>query len=169
MGVGIGKTPQTALDVRGTANADAFTTGGDTLNKVIIWSGGCSSHGRAAGYNTYCLDQVEFNTAQGYLTVSTDGTVTVNKAGFYRINMWAISNVSNWAHVRILRNGTSIHIGHENALNSWTDNVADLTYRFEQGDTITVELYNSGGSNYAYHSFNTSGAHSRLQITYLGR
>ena len=135
----------------------------------VIWSGYCSSNGRAASaWNTYCTDKTDFNTAGSHLTVTSGGTFTVQVAGYYRVNAWAISNTSAYPHVRLVVNGTTIYYGHEYSGDRWVDNFMDVTWKLNVGDTFYVTYYNHGGNNYAYYSGNSIGAHSRLQVTYEG-
>ena len=63
-------------------------------------------------------------------------------------------------------NGTSRHFGHEHSHGTWTDSSMDVTWPMKAGDTFWVEYSNPG--NYAYHSGNPHGAHSRLRVTYMG-
>ena len=46
----------------------------------------------ASGWNTYCLDTVDFNTASNYFSVNGSGVVTFIKPGYYEINYWGIAN-----------------------------------------------------------------------------
>ena len=139
-------------------------------SRPVMWSGGCSSHGQGGGWNRYCTNSTEWNTADDYLTMNVGGSgiFQVKIPGYYRINMWAISHVCNWAHVRILVNGTPRHTGHEHSQNTWTDNFMDLYWPMNPDDKFEIQFYNSGCSNYAYHSWNSQGAHSRLQVEYMG-
>ncbi len=138
------------------------------VSKPVIFSGGCTSHGTASAWNRYCLDGLDFNNATEYFTVAADGTVAFLKAGYYRINFWCISSVATWAHIRFDRNGITFHYGHEHANNIWSDNFADVVWRFNAGDTFSAWVYNSGGTSYAYHSWSASGGHSRLQLSFAG-
>jgi len=141
---------------------------GSTMSPPIIWSGYCTSQGRATGWNVYCNNAADFNTASSYLTADGSGNFTVQQDGYYRINFWCISNQSSYGHIRFLKNGISFVLTHEYINNTWSDNMVDQIWPFEAGDVIRIEVYNSGGANYAFHSGNSSGAHGRVQITYEG-
>jgi len=134
----------------------------------VIWSGYCSTHNRNNGFQKYCTDRTDFSTAGDHLTVSPDGTFTVQVSGYYRVNAWAISGSSGWSHVRLIVNGMYRHYGHEYSHNTWTDNFMDVTWKLNAGDTFYVDYHNGGGFDYAYHGGNAQGAHSRLQVTYEG-
>lgn len=134
----------------------------------IIWSGGCSAHGRAAGWNLYCNNRVDFNTASAYISANGTGIFTFLKSGYYRVNFWCISCATSWVHIKFLKNGSPFVQTHEHSNNMWTDNFADQIWPFSAGDSLQIQVYNSGGCNYAYHSWSSSGAHSRVQISYEG-
>ena len=133
----------------------------------MMWSGYCSSHGNAGGYNKLCTNQTEWDTMDGVVSVATDGTFTVNEPGYYRINSFVISNGSGYAYARMVVNGQYKHHGHEYVhSNTWSDNFVDLIWYMESGDTFFVEYNNPG--QYAYHSGNSNGAYNRLQVHFLG-
>ena len=138
------------------------------LGNYPMWSGYCSSHGRASGWNKYCTNAEDWNNLTSEVSVNSDGTFTVNEAGYYRINLFAASNVSTYAHIRLMVNGTQRYHGYEHSHNAWTDNFMDQTWQFNEGDYFEVQIHNPGGNSYAYHSGNANGAHSRLQVHYLG-
>ena len=145
----------------------AFYAGAAAPSTPIMWSGGCSHHGQAAGNNRYCADVEDFNTAEGYLTVASSGTFTVETAGYYRVNAWSanLSDVS--AYVRVLKNGSPIHETSQNTQGGWVTLTADITWYFDEGDTIYVEYYSNNG-DYAFYSYDGNCCYSRLQITYVG-
>ena len=165
--------PTEKLDVNGYiktsqgikfADGSVQTTAG--LPKSIIWSGGCNYHGTAGGWNTYCNNSVDFNTAAGYLSANGAGTFTVQKAGYYRINAWAISNGSGYFHSIFYHNGTYRQYQYEYVHGTWSDNFLEVTWPMNVGDTFYVRYYNPNG--YGFHSWNANGAHSRLAVTYKG-
>jgi hypothetical protein len=168
----------TEIDSSITNEIQSLTLSNDTLflshsNYVllqkqtpIIWSGGCTSHGKDIGWNKYCANATDFNTASDYLSVNVNGTFTVIKEGYYRINMWTISSGAGFANIQLMVNGDYKQYGHQYAGTNWIDNSMDLIWRFNTGDTFYINIYNP--ENYAYHSYNPSGAHSRLQVTYEG-
>ncbi len=137
-----------------------------TSDQLNMWSGGCSSHGTGGGWNTYCTNQQDFNTASEYLNVTGGGTFTARVAGYYRINAWAISHGGGWQHVNLMVNGSYQYYGHERGAGTWSDNFMDITWRMNAGDSFYVRYHNPG--SYAFHSWNRNGAHSRLQVSFLG-
>ena len=141
-----------------------LTDGEEPAHK--IWSGYCSSHGTAGGWNTYCTNATDFNTIGSKLSINNNGTFTVNEAGYYRINQWAISHGNNNAHIRLIVNGTVRYYSHENGPNTWTDNFLDQTWKFNAGDTFYISIHNPG--SYAFHQGSAVGNHSRLQVNWVG-
>ena len=133
----------------------------------IMWSGGCSSHGQSAGLNPYCTDVEDFNTATGYLAVTTGGTFTVETAGYYRINAWTINLSTTSAHATVYKNGSPIYENGQNTQGEWQTISADITWYFGVGDTFRVDYYSNSG-DYAYYSYDGNCCYSRLQVTYVG-
>jgi hypothetical protein len=156
----------------GTANALEFCDGSNwttatILLKPVIWSGGCSVHGTNVGWNTYCLDVTEFNTASAFFTVNSSGTVTFLKSGYYRFNAYFASQATGIQQTRLQKNGVAFYSGIDSQAGSWNDKSADVIYRFNAGDTFTMDSY-LPSTGYAYHSFSYTGAYSRLQIMFIG-
>jgi len=137
------------------------------LSRPIMWSGGCSSHGQSPGLVTYCTDVEDFNTAEGYLTVTSGGTFTVETAGYYRINAWTANLSTTAAHVTIFKNGSPIHENSYNTQDDWVTVTADVTWYFGEGDTFFVAYYSNSG-DYNYYSYDGSCCYSRLQVTFVG-
>jgi len=132
--------------------------------KLIIWSGGCSHHGQASGWNTYCTDREDFKTSDEYFSVASDGTFTVKIAGFYRVNAFTISNGGSWGRVRLVLNGNTIYQGHQiGSGGNWFDNHMDIIWPFNVGDKFYVSYHNPGS-----YAFYVHGEYSRLQVTYEG-
>ena len=128
-----------------------------------------SASRNSPGWNQYCADGVDFNTASSYLTVVPDGTFTALVSGYYRVNAWAISSVSNSAPVRLVVNGIERHFGYAYSGDMWIDNNMDLIWPMNEGDTFQVDFFNSGdNTSFAYYSGNANGKYSRLQISFVG-
>ncbi|PKK83832.1 MAG: hypothetical protein CVT49_06765 [candidate division Zixibacteria bacterium HGW-Zixibacteria-1] len=144
----------------------AFHAKSAELSSPIMWSGGCSSHGQSMGWNRYCTDVVDFNTASGYLSIATSGIFTVETAGFYRINAWAANESNTGGLVRIMKNGGNIHENVQNTQSEWHTLSVDLTWYFADGDTFEVDYYTDG--TYAYYSYDGNCCYSRLQVSYVG-
>lgn len=161
------------LNLGGSINSNgSLNVSGPVVAKHIAFSGGCTSHGAASGYTTYCLNGVDYNTGEGYFDVNPNGVITIEKAGFYNLNFFAITGnggSGTWAHVRITLNGQNLHFGHERYYGSHQDNFANFDWRYEAGDQINVDVNGSGG--YAFHLWNPLGSgsrHSYLQFKFLG-
>lgn len=135
--------------------------------RPVVWRGVCNSHNTSGGWQNYCLNQSTHNTAQKYFDVESNGYITFKIPGWYRTSFWCASHGSNNAHIRLLRNGSSYHYGHEKVHGHWSDNFADEVYTFQAGDTFHIEVHNPG--SYAYHAGNVNnGAHSGFSIEYVG-
>ena len=77
----------------------------------VIWSGGCSHHGDVQqAWNTYCVDRTDFNTANEHLTIGAS-SITILKAGFYRITFRTIGLGPAEGAIAMLRNGQIFHTG----------------------------------------------------------
>ncbi len=149
--------------------ASGAVTTSTVFQRPIAFSGYCNTHGQSAGtYLRYCLSNTEYDTSGSHFSVASSGVITVSTPGYYRIDMWAIANVSSSPHMQLLKNGTQFQNGHEYSGNQWEDVHANLMWPFDAGDTFEVRIYSSGGSNYNYHSGNANGSHSRMQFSYVG-
>jgi len=194
--VGIGTaTPSAKLDVQGgvkigdSSSCDATTEGTLRYNTgemqycngtswksfetktPIIWSGGCSSHGRLVGqYQNYCTDIVDFNTASTYLSINPNGNITFLKSGYYRVDFQTISFGTTTILGKFSKNGSAILQLEKDGATGWNPIKMDRVFSFNAGDVLLVSVSATGGSNvYTYHQFNaTSGAFGGLQISYEG-
>lgn len=160
---------QSCVSNKDSAGLPAYTWAA-ALPKPVIWSGGCPSHSQGAGWATYCLSGVDFNSAVDYLNVDAGGTVTVKISGYYRLNMWADQHGCGHKRVNLVVNGTSRHYSHMyNTVTGWQLNRGDLVYPLRRGDTFYFQLHHDGGCDpYRWHAWNNLGQHSRLQIEYVG-
>jgi subtilisin-like proprotein convertase family protein len=140
---------------------------GPIHGKHIMWSGGCTNHGTGGGFVKYCTDGLDFNSAQGYLSVNPNGDFTVLKAGYYRINWFGICGQAvGWFHTQVVVNGSHRHYGHQRGYGNHQDMFIDLTWKMNVGDVFHVNSFNAG--QFAYHAWSPGGAHSRLQVHFLG-
>lgn len=127
----------------------------------IVWSGGCSYHGTSGTWQTYCTDQVDFNTAANYFTVAPTGTITFTKAGYYRINYFALTRGAT-INVIFKKNGQAIKYFLMDGATGWFPVEMGHITPFTGGDVFLVEAL-AGTYNYLAH-----GQQSGLQITYEG-
>lgn len=156
------------LTLGGSVQADGgLNVTGPIHGKHIMWSGGCTNSGSAGGWNPYCTDGLDFSTIDGYLDVNPNGTFTVLKPGFYNVNYFGIQGqASGWYYSQVVVNGTYRHHGHNRGYGNHQDLFIDFTWKYNEGDQFYVQILNGG--EYAFHSWNAQGAHSRLQVTFLG-
>jgi len=82
-----------------TAFADSHPT-------PVIYSGYCSIELQKpfAEFNKFCLNEMDFNTAQNYLSVDPSGDITVLVSGFYRISIEAHSSREEAETVKMVLN-----------------------------------------------------------------
>jgi hypothetical protein len=136
------------------------------LQNFTIWSGGSSTRGTAEGWNKYRTDIVEFNTAQDYLSVSPEGTVTVLTAGYYRIHAYTLMYGPNDGMVHLVVNGAAVQFSTDKrGVAQWFPMGLDVIRPLNAGDGFYV-LYGNPGQ-YAYYEFDSTGS-SRLQVSYEG-
>ena len=140
------------------------------MNNFQVWSGGCRSHARGSGWRDYCLDGVDFNTAGAALRVEGNGFRFL-KTGYYRVNAWADQHGQGGGYnMQFTRNGASIFYTHNRKWDEsgWYRIIGDLTYKFNANDHFKVRLHASSdrSSTYIWHSWNSSGSHSRVQVSY---
>ena len=167
--VGVGTTSP------GTGGAK-LEVAGVARSQKIIWSGGSTSHGTNAGWNTYRNDgQSSFSNAQslGYITANGAGVFTFNVAGFYTIHFWAIQLGDGSGDTDWYKNGGRILYNHHSShttnggCSQWTDVAITQMFYFTAGDTFYINVYNPGC--YAYHAWNACECwHSRIQIIFEG-
>jgi hypothetical protein len=134
----------------------------------IMWSGGCSAYGKDNGENPYCFDGTDFNTATEHLTVGPT-SIKILKTGFYRLHFRASSLGAAAGAITFLRNEEPFHmeVPSQNGGGwQWWNTVAEVTWPFNAGDTLTVTVWNPG--TYAFHPWSASGAYSRVQVQYVG-
>ena len=140
--------------------------------RPVIWSGGCPSHSQGSGWATYCLDGVDINEATGYLTADKAGPVTFKISGYYRFNFYAIQHGCGQQDFQFLLNGALFAYKHDlapSASNQWHHAQLDNIWPVKVGDQFVLQAYHSGcGDPYRWHLWDKNGAHSRLQIEYVG-
>jgi len=137
------------------------------LQRPAIWSGGCSTHGTTVGWNTYCLDSTEFNTASAFFTANSNGTVSFLKSGYYRFNAYFASLTNGVQQTRFQKNGVPFFSSIDYQTGAWNDKFADIIYQFNAGDIFIMDSYIQS-TGYAFHSYAPTGNFSRLQIMFIG-
>ncbi len=143
-------------------------SGGGGAATFIGWSGGCPRTLSSAGWNRYCAEGTDFNTAQSHLSVAPDGTITVLQAGFYQVSMAASTQVSSLGFIRLMRQGTTVQIGSATANNNLDDLRVDIAWPFAVGDKIVIEVFNAAANISGTGPWSPTDAYSRMQVTYLG-
>jgi hypothetical protein len=134
-----------------------------------VYSGYCSRHSRGRGWARYCLNRREFQQGR-YVTARGNGVVYVRKTGHYRVHARAIQYCANWCHrhIRTLISGRQRDYAYKQHAHSWVENEVDKIHYIRAGQNIQIQMYSTGSNPYRWHSGNGRGAHSRVQITYMG-
>lgn len=137
---------------------------------VAMWSGGCSAMGNATGWNRYCLDSTDFDTAAAYLAIANEGTITILQSGFYEIRFSTIYNVMTDVEISFLKNGARFHAGYSHSGGDWIHIEKSVIWPFESGDTFRLELrsLSSGDSGPVFWAYSASGRWSRIQMRFVG-
>lgn len=170
------------LDVAGDINTTGdIAAGGDIAAQGEVSAGGvgdfkfigltssCSVHQQSNDFQTYCLDQTTVNTAAGFLSINTNGEITVQRAGYYNVNFhaWQRSDCGRM-DTRLRKNGGDIR-GTEHRRpngNEGVINFSEIT-RYEVGDVITVATRTNCNSSNAY-AAHLGSFWSRVQVHYMG-
>ncbi len=142
--------------------------------RKVMWSGGCKTHPAGQnGWAAYCLDGVDYTTADDYLTISDAGAgnVTIKKSGVYRFNFFTIQYGCGSKHLRLFINGAQRAYFHNNDVenHNWSSHYADLQWPLRAGDVVQIQAHGDGCNPHRWHHWDTGTAHSRLQIEYTGR
>jgi hypothetical protein len=144
----------------------------------VLWVGGSSTSNNTSGtWQTYPLDVTDHDTSGSTFSVNTNGTITVNTAGYYQITAWTeayCSGSTNYAvSGRIRKNATTDMalsiFQHGDALNqpcTGTHHLRFLGY-CASGDTFQVQYQAQSGSTWN-HDSHTNGA-SGVHVEYLGQ
>jgi hypothetical protein len=140
-------------------------------NNARVYSGYCRSHSRGNGWARYCTNGHEFNQAGHFLKVRSNGVFTARKSGFFRLHFRTIQYTRNWAQhdVRTLVDGRQIDYSHMQHAHSWVENENDLVWYIRAGQNFYFQALVRGSNPYRWHSGNARGAHSRVQVSYLGQ
>ena len=140
------------------------------IPRPVMWSGGCTSNSTGSGEDTYCLNGVDFNTADKYIGISGGNTFDIKIAGYYRINVWLDGTSCSYRRIYFRINGNQMLASHhyENS-GGWYQLIADQMWPFNKGDKLTIiSQQDCGGGYYRWHAWANSGSHSRAQLEYAG-
>jgi hypothetical protein len=136
----------------------------------IIWSGGCNTTSTSRGWNVYCTNITEFDTAGSHFTVNPNGEIKIKVAGLYRINFWAptAATTQGQTHVTLKQNSSAFYYGSQVGNGQWIDNFAHTVWPLNIDDILTVSIWIPIQGNFAYCANTSSSTCNRLQIEYLG-
>merc|ERR1712000_116915 len=136
-----------------------------------VFSGSCDRDAKGSGWSVACLNKVEFNEAEQYLNVKSDGTIIIKRAGVYRITGKAIiSSASHTSHHgRILINEKTWAYSHGSGIDATTEHVK-LYYPFSKGQKIQVSWHaGGGGKRVKYFAADGGDGVNRVQVDYIGQ
>jgi hypothetical protein len=136
--------------------------------RPVVWSGGCTNHNTGAGWDRYCLNGSDQNTAGEYLSVDGGGVTTVKIAGWYRLNLWGDGYSNSYRRCVLRKNGSEFAYTHQyDGHSGWHQCIINQVWTFKEGDTFEPWFHMDGGG-YKWHSWNSAGSHSRFQVEYIG-
>ena len=139
-----------------------------SLQRPVMWSGGCKSSSTSTSWTRYCLDGTDFNTAADYLNVNADGVVTVKIAGFYRVHLWGDGHTGSYRRCVLKKNGSDFAYTHQyDGHGGWHHCIIQNVWNFKEGDTMEGYFQMDQGGT-LWHSWNAAGQHSRFQMEYIG-
>merc|ERR1712072_363819 len=138
-----------------------------TVNRV--YSGACSRHSRGKGWARYCMNRREFRQG-GYVRVRGNGVMYIRKTGHYRVHARAIQYCANWCarHMRVMISGRQRDYVYKQHAHSWVESEMDKMHYLRAGQNVQVYMYSTGSNPTHTDGGNGRGAHSRVQITYMG-
>ncbi len=138
----------------------------------VAFQGGCKSHSQGSNWAKYCLDGTEYNNAGDYFSVNTSGDVTIKIGGQYRVEFYAIQHGCGQQDLQIVQNGVGKAYSHNigpSTTNQWNQAAVNYTGPMVAGDVLFAQAYHDGcGNQYQWHSWNSSGSHSRFRLEYVG-
>ncbi|MFT6816679.1 MAG: hypothetical protein ACJATT_000478 [Myxococcota bacterium] len=143
----------------GSIDAGEILVDGQSFGGPIVGEWYPSAH-RASANNTYQImtfDRERFNTDSNNAHFTWDGssTLTFATAGYYRVDMRAISHnngVGN--HFETWKNGSRLHLSHSLTASgtSWRRHATSVVSYFAVGNTLQVRVYcNVSTQTYCYH------------------
>jgi len=149
------------------------SSGSGEAAPVAMWSGSCNRNGSRLFENTFCLDSPVINTAAAHFSASPEGTVTFIKDGFYTLHFWSLASyMQGYAEVWVMLNDRSIFTSYKLFNGEWGDLNAILTWKFDAGDTLRIELINPGRNDgqpaYVFHNRVGDDDRNRFQLRYEG-
>ncbi|MEY3014369.1 MAG: hypothetical protein RIT45_3104 [Pseudomonadota bacterium] len=149
--------------------------------RPVFWQGGCTSNGNT-GWNYFCTDHTDYNTAGRYLdvatvtsgssTANTTGRITAKIAGYYRVVFTGWGSGSQH-YFELYKNGKVAAEGrHYNSGNSNNSLHFDRVVWLDAKDYLNLRLYISSGTNW-YGSVADTGKDklarsSWLRVEYVG-
>merc|ERR1712146_193023 len=142
-----------------------------TSIKARVMSSYCSRHSRGRGWDTYCHDRLEHDSMGGnMLRRESRGNYRVRQAGYYKINFYMLAHGCGHKHVRVMVNNRQrMYRYFYQRSSQWDAYGGSFTYWYNANDVFKVDSHGDNCNPYRWHAGGSSGAHSRMQITYLGR
>jgi hypothetical protein len=156
--IDVGSVTADAIDV-GSLSVDALTIGDLGFGAPVVGEWYPSDHKRTWVTNAYqfmTFDRERFNTDPSFFTYDGVNTITIHKAGWYRVDMRTIThNNGDGNHVETWKNGDRLHLSHamHNATTTWRRHATSVVSWFDAGSTLQVRVYCSSGTvSYCYHA-----------------
>ena len=125
------------------------------------------------GYITVSHNNINLNTTPGAFTLNADGSVTVNKAGYYEVEIRFLvyKDKVGWTHTRLIVNGS--HAGwlsHSKCgydTMSWCEEWGVRKMYLPAGAVLIHQVYLSDPQPYTWHSGNSNTDYTFMRITLM--
>ena len=126
-----------------------------------------------SGYIAVTHDNINLNTVPGAFTLNAGGSVTVNKAGYYEVEIRFLVHKTQvgWTHTRLIVNGS--HAGwlsHSKCgydTMSWCEEWGVRKMYLPAGAVLIQEVYLNVPQNYTWHSGNSNTDYTFMRITLM--
>jgi len=167
------ETAENAKDGKYYVNQDGKVTKKYCARQTgrVLFTGSCSRSAKGSGWSRVCLDRVELNLAEDYLSANSNGVVTIKKDGVYRITGVAqiTSNSRTSHHGRIKINGKTSAYTHQTGQRTTTEWVKYYA-PLKKGSKVEVSWHAGGGSGRVkYAAATDADGVNRVQIDYIGQ
>lgn len=161
--IGIGTaSPEAKLDVQGNIIAVP------TIFEVYP-----SVHGPAGatGYNKVQHNTINLDTNPGTFTLNPDHSITVNKAGYYRVYqrvlVYKLTTGDFYSQLTVNASHAGF-LGHTvNSLTYYVDSKGEREMYLAAGTVLIHKIYTTASTQYIYHKGDTNCDYTHMRITRL--
>jgi hypothetical protein len=150
-------------------NASVATQLGSKMSDTLhMWSGGCNNQGHS-GWQEYCLNHVEINTAAPYFRKETNTRFRSSRAMYFTFEAYMLKRSHHWCYNLIYINGNHRRHSHGWTWDPWTsshwvEDTVMLTYTIGVNQQFYSRQYVNSWTNW-----NSGRHHSRVTVIYRGK